>query len=111
MRSSVDLPAPFAPSKASASPGRTSKEIPARAATLGFSKGCRNARQPLRAGGKNFSRFATRIAASVTMKLIACLWVEDNQLVGVENQPGTGKLPSRHGEGRNSPVEYRQANS
>ncbi len=54
MRSRVDLPAPFAPSRANDSPGRNSNEIPPRAMTEGFSNGWRNARQPLRAGGKDF---------------------------------------------------------
>src|SRR5580692_5672363 len=103
MRRSVDLPAPFAPSSATASPGRTSKEIPARATTDGFSKGCRKARQPLRAGGKDFWRLSTLIAASGTTQLIACLWVEDNRLA----RKGTG--PSRkpstlHGEVGDSAV-------
>src|SRR5580693_3987420 len=102
MRSSVDLPAPFAPSSASASPGRTSKEIPARATTLGFSNGWRKARQPLRAGGKDFSRFATLIAASFTVKLIACLWVEDNRRKA--GAPGVRVL-SLDSERLDSPVE------
>src|SRR5580692_11762502 len=97
MRRSVDLPAPFAPSSAKDSPGRTSKEIPARAATDGFSKGCRKARQPLRVGGKDFWRLRTLIAASGTTKLIARLGVEDNRLRMKGNQCRIGTLRSEAG--------------
>lgn len=79
MRSKVDLPAPFAPNNANASPGRASRDIPPRATTEGFSKGCKRARQPLRAGGKDFSRSSIRMAASGTKELIACLDGEDNE--------------------------------
>src|ERR1700722_16200698 len=77
MRRSVDLPAPFAPSSASASPSRTSKERPAKATAVGFSNGCKNVRQPLRVGGNSFSRDSMAIAGSGTQGFIACLLCED----------------------------------
>src|SRR5882762_9377288 len=66
MRSSVDFPAPFAPTRASASPGFTSRETPRKAGTVGFAIGCRSARHPLAAGGKYFSRFSTCTAGLPT---------------------------------------------
>ncbi len=69
MRRSVDLPAPLAPSRATDSPAAASKETPERAEIEGFSNGWRKARQPLRAGGKAFSRERTRMAGSGTAKL------------------------------------------
>jgi len=69
MRSSVDLPAPLAPSRATDSPGAASKEIPESAGIEDFSKGWRRARQPLREGGKDFLRESTKIAGSDTAKL------------------------------------------
>ena len=78
IRSSVDLPAPFAPSSARASPWRTSKERPDRATAVGFSNGCKNVRQPLRVGGNDFSTDSIAMAASSgTQGFIACLLSED----------------------------------
>ncbi|MGC2828141.1 MAG: hypothetical protein WB994_00740, partial [Candidatus Acidiferrum sp.] len=50
-----------------------------RARTVGVSNGCRRARQPLRAGGNDFWRASTQIAASGTKELIAFLAREDNR--------------------------------
>ena len=70
MRRSVDLPAPLAPRRATASPSRTSRATSDKAASEGFSKGCRNARQPLRAGGKDLLSDSMDMAARVTTDLI-----------------------------------------
>jgi len=78
MRSSVVLPAPFVPSKATASPGLTCREMPQSAGKLRVANGCRKARQPLRAGGKDFSRESMVIAKSGTLDFIARLWEENN---------------------------------
>ena len=64
MRSSVDFPAPFGPTIATASPGWTEKEIPASARSVGRATGCSNARQPERAGGKYFSSDSTKMAGA-----------------------------------------------
>src|SRR2546429_4641815 len=79
MRRSVDLPAPLAPRIASASPSLTSNDTPASATAVGFSNGWKKVRQPLRAGGNDFARDSTVIAASGTRNLIACLAFEDNR--------------------------------
>src|SRR5580704_11170173 len=62
MRNSVDLPAPFGPTIATASPCWTKKEIPARARSLRRAMGCSSARHPECAGGKYFSSASTEIA-------------------------------------------------
>ncbi|MGC2828367.1 MAG: hypothetical protein WB994_01875, partial [Candidatus Acidiferrum sp.] len=61
-----------------------------RARTVGVSNGCRRARQPLRAGGNDFWRASTQIAASGTKELIACLPLEDNRLAGGSNRRASG---------------------
>lgn len=97
MRSNVVLPAPLAPSRATASPGLTCREIPRSAGELGAANGCRNARQPLRAGGKDFSRESIVIAESDTLEFIACLRKENNE--------GEQSIPvSAHGRVEQSPV-------
>src|SRR5436190_1596321 len=79
MRRSVDLPAPLAQRIPSASPSFTSNDTPASATAVGFSNGWKKVRQPLRAGGNDFARASTVIAASGTRNLIACLRFEDNR--------------------------------
>ena len=64
MRSSVDLPAPFGPTIATASPDATANEIPASARSVGLEIGCSKLRQPERAGGKNFSSEDTAISSA-----------------------------------------------
>lgn len=78
MRSSVVLPAPLVPSSATASPGFTRSETPRRAGTVAAAKGCAKERQPLKAGGKYFSRESTVMAASGTTEYIACPKKENN---------------------------------
>src|SRR5271163_3506272 len=70
MRSTVDFPAPFGPTIATASPGWTKKEMPARARSVGCAKGCSSARQPERAGGKYFSSASTEMAGAGITVLI-----------------------------------------
>jgi hypothetical protein len=60
---------------------------------VGFSKGWKKARQPLRAGGKDFARDSTLIAASGTSNFIACLPLEDNQDSGSERAGERQLLP------------------
>jgi hypothetical protein len=64
MRSNVDFPAPFGPTIATASPGVTEKETPARAHSVGRVMGWSKARQPDWAGGKNFWSEETAIASA-----------------------------------------------
>lgn len=78
MRKKVVFPAPLAPSKATASPGATSRDTPRSAAYVGDVNGCRKARHPLCVGGNHFSRPSTEIAGAVTKKLIAFLARENN---------------------------------
>ena len=59
MRSSVDLPAPFGPISATASPARTTNETLERASSVGLATGWSNARHPESAGGKNLSMDST----------------------------------------------------
>jgi hypothetical protein len=82
IRRRVLLPAPLAPSKATASPGATSSEIVRSAGMVGWEKGCSMARQPLSAGGNHFSRDAVVIAETDTPEFIACIKKENNVPVG-----------------------------
>ena len=67
-RRSVDFPAPFGPTIATASAGWTEKEIPASALSVGRATGCSKARHPERAGGKYFSSDSTKMAgADITL--------------------------------------------
>jgi hypothetical protein len=73
-RSRVDLPAPFAPISATASPAPTEKETPERALSVGFATGWSNARDLESAGGKYFSMDPTAITReSVTRPVIPAL--------------------------------------
>src|ERR1700730_1688497 len=85
MRSRVDFPAPFAPTRASTSLAFTSRETPRKAGTVGFAIGCNSARHPLVTGGKYFSKFSTLTAGLPTASgyivtgpteqgLSACAW-------------------------------------
>jgi len=67
------------PSKATASPAFTSKDIPLSAGKLSAVNGCSNARQPLRAWGKYFSNESMVIAESDTLVFIAFLPKENNR--------------------------------
>ena len=49
------------------------------AGEVGAAKGCKKARQPVWAGGKDFSRESTVIAKSDTLEFITCLWEENNE--------------------------------
>jgi hypothetical protein len=70
MRSSVDFPAPFGPTIATASPAATENEMPASAHCVGLAKGWSSERQPDYAGGKNFSSEDTAIASAGTTVVI-----------------------------------------
>jgi len=78
MRSRVVFPAPFVPRRATDSPSAISNEIPRRAGEVGAAKGCRKARQPPEAGGKDLASESTLIAEAGTPKLITCLEEENN---------------------------------
>src|SRR5208283_803284 len=91
----VVFPAPFAPSKATASPAATARLIPRKAGEVGRVKGCRNARQPLYVGGNHFSKEETEIAGSVTLKFITCLVLENNRREGVVRRSRGAKPRSR----------------
>jgi Coenzyme PQQ synthesis protein D (PqqD) len=105
MRSRVVFPAPFAPSKARASPSPTSRFICRRAGDVGRANGWRNARQPFCVGGNHFSSEETEIAEALTQKLITFLVVENNwhrpgeevrtQVVGWQDRAITGKIIAR----------------